>query len=282
MDVHLNIPYTNDPTSPRQALDLFLPHGSSSASPLLVFIHGGAWRSESKEDFTQTLMPSLVRSTSLPLACLEYRLAPTSPHPAQALDSLSGLSLLTSPSLLPLENGSPRWDRNSIYLIGHSAGAFIALSLVLRPPKGSRLDGAVEREVRRAVKGVVCVDGIYDLPSLLEEYPAYDSFVNDAFGLEPSYLAQESPARWELVDEEGEGERELKILVLHSKEDELLSLRQPEMFVERFMARLEGKAGRGSVEVDFESLKDGHAQLLEREELPLAVGEWDINGVNVM
>lgn len=217
-------------------------------------------------------MPSLVRSTSLPLACLEYRLAPTSPHPAQALDSLSGLSLLASPSLLPPENDSPRWDRNSIYLIGHSAGAFIALSLVLQPPKGSKLDGAVEKEARRAVKGVICVDGIYDLPSLLEEYPTYDYFVNDAFGLEPSYLAHESPARWGLIEEEGE--RELKVLVLHSKEDELLSLRQPDEFVQRFKATLEEREGRGSVEVDYEALKDGHAQLLNMEELPLAVGEW--------
>lgn len=216
-------------------------------------------------------MPSLVRSTSLPVACLEYRLAPTDPHPAQALDSLSGLSLLASPALLPLENNSPRWDRNSIYFIGHSAGAFIALSLVLQPPKGSKLEGAVEKDVRSAVKGVICVDGIYDLPTLLEEYPSYDSFVNDAFGLELSYLAQVSPARWDLVEEE---ERELKILILHSKEDELLSLKQPDEFVRRFKARLEDKQGRGSVEVDYESLKDSHAQLLNREELPLAVGQW--------
>lgn len=227
---------------------------------------------ESKEDFTNTFMFSLVRSTSLPVACLEYRLAPTFPHPAQALDSLSGLSLLSSPSLLPIENGSPRWDRSNIYLIGHSAGAFIALSLVLQPPKGSKLDGAVKKEVRRAVKGVVCVDGIYDLPSLLEEYPTYDSFVNDAFGLEPSYLAEESPARWDLVDEEGE--RELKVLVLHSREDDLLSLSQPDVFVERFKSKLEGREGRGSVEVDYESLKDGHAEMLSREELPLAAAKW--------
>lgn len=219
-------------------------------------------------------MPALLDATSLPVACLEYRHAPTFPHPAQALDSLAGLALLASPDLLPCEGDSHRWDRKAVYLVGHSVGAFIALSLVLQPPRGSKLDGAISADVRRSVKGVVCVDGIYDLPSLLEEYPDYKGFVGDAFGaeLDADYLAQESPARWQLV--EREGERTLRVLVLHSREDELLSLKQPTDFATRFQRQLVGQEERGAVEVDYESLKDGHYQLPVRQELPAAVARW--------
>ena len=31
------------------ALDLYLPTGTPSAAPLIVYVHGGAWRSGSKE-----------------------------------------------------------------------------------------------------------------------------------------------------------------------------------------------------------------------------------------
>ena len=243
------------------------------ACSAFVFLVDDSMLPESKEDFAETLMPALTNATGLPVACLEYRHAPTFPHPAQALDSVAGLEILTSSNRLPCEGTSARWNRNSIYVIGHSVGAFIALSLVLQPPKGSKLDGAVSSVIRRAIRGVVCVDGIYDLPSLLEEYPDYKGFVGDAFGaaLDGAYLEQESPARWELVDETGG--LDLRILVLHSREDELLSLRQPGDFATGLEKLLDGK-GRGSVEIDYESLKNGHAQLLLRDELPLAVRNW--------
>jgi hypothetical protein len=38
-DAHFDIPYANA-TSPRQALDLYLPPHSTASSPLLVLIHG--------------------------------------------------------------------------------------------------------------------------------------------------------------------------------------------------------------------------------------------------
>ncbi|GAA5877411.1 hypothetical protein JCM1840_006092 [Sporobolomyces johnsonii] len=279
---HLNIPYPGA-TSPRLALDLFLPSSACSSSPLLVWIHGGAWRSESKEDFTDTLVPSLVRHTHLPVAVLEYRLAPADPHPAQILDVLAGLSLLSSPELLTLENGSARWSRQSLVLAGHSAGAFMAAELVLRPPPSASPSFAVPRAVRQSISSVICVDGIYDLPELLDEYPSYHYFVDDAFGTDAKILAAESPARWDLYDDDAA--RKVRFLVLHSKEDELLSLRQPQVFVRRLKELLGGtEAGEGAneaekglpatVEVDFDSLEGTHEGLLKRDELPRAIARW--------
>ncbi|KAI5479036.1 kynurenine formamidase [Pseudohyphozyma bogoriensis] len=273
---HYDIPYSDGPADSRRALDLYLPPESSADSPLLVFIHGGAWRSESKEDLRSTLIPSLIAQTNLPLAVVEYRLAPTYAHPTQMLDVLSALSVLTSSSLLPLEtqHGGQKWDRASLHLIGHSAGAFIAASLVLSPPKLSSTPPSfgVPTTIREAISSIVCVDGIYDLPVLLEEYPSYSYFVDPAFGTSEATLIAESPARWELASSRREG-KATKILVLHSREDELLTLRQSEVFVERLREVL-GKEFERDVVVDFETVKGKHGELLERGELPKRVGEW--------
>ncbi|GAA5896227.1 hypothetical protein JCM6882_008524 [Rhodosporidiobolus microsporus] len=291
---HRSVPYPA-PLDPRRCLDVFLPSNSSGATPLLVFIHGGAWRSESKDDFTNTLVPNLLKHTGLPLAVLEYRLAPASPHPAQINDVLSGLELLAGP-LLPLEEGTARWDRRNLIVAGHSAGAFMAASLVLRPPTSSSPSVpdpsfSVSPAIRHAITGIICIDGIYDLPSLLDEYPSYSSFVGDAFGHDPAVLAAESPARWELYGDEAERGKKVRVLVLHSREDELLSLRQPRVFLRRMKqlfgaeagATAQGEAGEqktaddpvseeeerdlpDNVEVDFGSITGTHDGLLKKEE----------------
>ncbi|KAL8284164.1 hypothetical protein RQP46_004913 [Phenoliferia psychrophenolica] len=271
---HFDIPYPGAETE-RQSLDLYLPPHATAESPLLVYVHGGAWRSEAKEDFRQTLAPFLITATSLPLAVLEYRLAPASPHPAQINDVLAGLALLSSSALFSQEDGTQRWTRSNIILIGHSAGAFMAASVVLAPPKDVRPAFAVSSAVRSAVSGIICVDAIFDLPDLLDEYPTYGSaFVDGAFGTDPNTLAAESPARWTFVSRTEGGRRALRIFVLHSREDELLTLRQPNLFVEKIKKLLEVDGGAAELEVDYETLKGSHDDVVKREELPKAVGAW--------
>ncbi|BGP29677.1 hypothetical protein JCM10296v2_001416 [Rhodotorula toruloides] len=277
---HLDIAYPGA-TSPRQALDLFVPPTAGPSSPLLVYVHGGAWRSESKSDFTDTLVPLLVQHTRLPIACLEYRLAPADPHPAQIVDVISGLSFLAGP-LLPLEEGEAKWDRTKLVVAGHSAGAFMAATLILRSPPSSAHSFDVPASLRHSISHIICIDGIYDLPTLLDEYPSYDSFVHEAFGRDPALLAAESPARWGLYEEEGSKTR---VVVLHSAEDELLSFRQPRVFLRRMRRLLQGsEAARqreeadeavgeeekdlpDGVEADFASLKGKHYEVVRREEL---------------
>ncbi|BGO89190.1 hypothetical protein JCM10020v2_000810 [Rhodotorula toruloides] len=281
---HLDIAYPGA-TSPRQALDLFLPREAGPSSPLLVYVHGGAWRSESKSDFTNTLVPLLVQHTRLPVACLEYRLAPADPHPAQIVDVISGLSLLAGP-LLPLEEGEAKWDRRKLVVAGHSAGAFMAATLILRPPPSCTPSFDVPASLRHSISHIICIDGIYDLPTLLDEYPSYDSFVHDAFGRNPAVLAAESPARWDLYDGEA---LKTHVVVLHSAEDELLSFRQPRVFLRRMRRLLAGSdAARGREEAgqpveeeekdlpegvvaDFVSLKRGHYEVVRSEELATVI-----------
>lgn len=205
---------------------------------------------------------------NLPLALLEYRLAPAHPHPAQLEDVLAGLSLLTSSTLLEAEGGTAKWDRNVIYLVGHSAGAFMVATVALSPPADA-LSPHYADQVRPAIRGIVGVDGIYCLPSLLEEYPSYDSFVHETFGSDPAVLARESPTSWSLPPSSAP-QQSLHLLIVHSTQDELLTQRQAEVIVKH--AR-EVIGGRGTVEGNF-GFKGKHHEVPRGEELAQAVAEW--------
>lgn len=238
-----------------------------------------------KDDLTPTLIPQLIEATGLPIANLEYRIAPADPYPAPVLDIVAALTLLTSDNLLDVEGHVQRWNRRKIYLVGHSAGAFMALAVVLESPHvSSRL--SVPAAVRESIRHIACVDGIYDLPDLLDEYPSYlGAFVAEVFGDDTHVYACVSPANWSLPP----SSPTLSFLVLHSREDELLSLRQPRYVVPRIEALLGIETGalagcengnivavgaHGRCEVDFDSIKGKHEELPHTAFLPLRLARW--------
>ena len=69
--------------------------------------------------------------------------------------------------------------RNYI-LVGHSAGATLALQVLAAT--ATAVTEAPRRGLNVLAKGVVCLEGIYDLPQLVKEYPDYRGFVEGAFG----------------------------------------------------------------------------------------------------
>ncbi|SGY68012.1 BQ5605_C004g02838 [Microbotryum silenes-dioicae] len=282
-----DLPYTST-SCKRQAFDLYLPSASTtkpssssgSPPPLCVFIHGGAWRTESKEQWAESLMPHIVRSLGIPAACLDYRLAPNDPHPAQILDVISGLTRLTSTTPLPGIETSEHllWDRQRLILLGHSAGAFMIAEVLLSPPSSMPSDSSsesfvVDPSLRRAIKGAIFLDGIYDIPDLIREYPDYVDFVEMAFGKDPQVWAKESPAKWEIPSEQL-GALRAKLLVLHSAQDELLNLVQPRLFVQA-LEKLGIEQGK-QLEVDYETITGGHDEALKNNDSALlgTVKKW--------
>ncbi|GAA5991776.1 hypothetical protein JCM10908_001137 [Rhodotorula pacifica] len=284
-----DVPYANA-SSPRHALDLYLPPHSNASSPLLVFIHGGAWRWEAKSDFVNTLAPALVRHTGLPVAFVDYRLTPEVVHPVHIQDVIAGFELLTGP-LLPCEDGEAKWDRSRLVVAGHSAGAWMATTLVLRPPQGHE-SYRVPDKVRHAIERIIPVVGIYDLISTLDEYPDYGpEFIDEAFGTDRESYKLESPARWSRYDDEAANK--LRILVIQSREDELVSPRQARVLVRR-LRQIYGCTAEGepheeadapvgeeekkqlpkNVEVDFDSVGSTHMEMLQLDALPRRIGKY--------
>ena len=64
-------------STPRQAIDLFLPR-DAAAAPILAFIHGGYWQSRDRKDFSFVAGPWLERGVAV--ALLGYDLAPDGAH----------------------------------------------------------------------------------------------------------------------------------------------------------------------------------------------------------
>jgi acetyl esterase/lipase len=89
-----NIPYA-DNDNPRQMLDLFLPKTRKSDKPLpiVVFIHGGAWRAGNKNSGLRMVAP-YVESGLYAGASIGYRLSQEAIWPAQIHDCKAAIRWL--------------------------------------------------------------------------------------------------------------------------------------------------------------------------------------------
>lgn len=137
--------------SPAETLDLF-PAAAPNA-PLLVFIHGGYWRSLDKQDFS-FLAPAFVRA-GVAVAMPNYGLAP-----ATRIDDIVRQVLR---ALAWLHRNAPQlgFDPRRIVVAGHSAGAHLAAMMLAAdwPQLARDLPPNL-------VSAAVCISGIYDLRPL--------------------------------------------------------------------------------------------------------------------
>jgi len=134
-----------------ERLDLF-PANREDA-PLLVFIHGGYWRSLDKSDFSWIAPPFVNHGVSV--ALLNYGLAPKTPMEEIVRQMLRAHAWL-------YRNGDRLgFDPSRIYVSGHSAGGHLTAMMMaaLWPVYGADLPADL-------VKGGLAVSGIYDLEPL--------------------------------------------------------------------------------------------------------------------
>ncbi|EPS36716.1 hypothetical protein H072_9694 [Dactylellina haptotyla CBS 200.50] len=248
---------------PLQTMDLHLPSYKMRTlddKMWIIFIHGGAWRdpSNTKSDATQ-LLHALIhtpQNTTLCGATLNYRLSPsikspenTAKHPDHVADILAAITFLQH---------QYQFGRNYI-LVGHSAGATLALQSLRSIFNGKNIESSIPAAETFLPGGlpraVVCTEGIYNLPDLVDEYPDYSSFVRNAFGPPSQVWFDASPACLPGWKSEYDG----RIVVVQSTEDELLSLRQATGFVRVLEAE--------GVRVDVEIVGGRHDEVFKRDEL---------------
>jgi arylformamidase len=138
-------------TSSDEKLDLF--HANNPAAPLLIFIHGGYWRSLDKSDFS-FLAPAFV-ARDVNLAVVNYGLAP-----GTSMEEMVR-QLLHSVRWLYKNASAMRFDPQRIVIAGHSAGAHLAA--MMAAADWSKWDHSLPANV---VHGIVCISGLYDLEPL--------------------------------------------------------------------------------------------------------------------
>jgi arylformamidase len=167
----IDVPYGD---SAAERLDIFPSRGDDA--PLLVFIHGGYWRSLDKSDFSW--IARAYNDHGVTVALPNYGLAPAVPIEDIVRQVLRALAFLY--------RNAERYgfDRNRIYVSGHSAGGHLtAMTMAaLWPVFGRDLP-------RDLVKGGLPISGLFDLEPLL-----YAPFVNKDIHLTPARVPPLSPA----------------------------------------------------------------------------------------
>ncbi len=165
-----NIAYGADP---KEALDFFA--AEAPGAPLLVFIHGGYWKSRDKENFAR-LAPAWT-TAGVNFVSLNYPLCPSVRIDDVVAACRGGVAWLWDNAL---EFG---FDANRIFVAGHSAGAHLAVMTLATDWQGL---GDYPDDV---VKGATAISGLYDLQ------PLRLSFHNVDFRLDEAEAERNSPLR---------------------------------------------------------------------------------------
>jgi len=140
-------------------LDLYLPSGVNRP-PLIVYVHGGAWRRDSKESMP---LAGLV-SHGFAVASVDYRLSPVAQFPAQIHDIKAAIRFLRA------KQSDYGYDTRRITISGSSAGGHLA-GLVVVTNGSKELEGALGdyRDQSSDVQAIVDYYGASNLLTILKQ-----------------------------------------------------------------------------------------------------------------
>lgn len=141
-------------------LDLYLPEKTATPPPLLIYVHGGAWRSGTKTDVP--IEPLLKKGVAI--ASVEYRLTPVAPFPANIHDLKASVRFLRAKAV---EYG---YDPKRFIIVGSSAGGHLA-ALVGVSNGHKELEGKLGQFVDQSsdVQAIVSLYGASNLQTILKQ-----------------------------------------------------------------------------------------------------------------
>ena len=140
-------------------LDLYLPQ-ASKPPPLIVYVHGGAWRTGSKDSMPLTAL----LGEGYAIASVDYRLTPEAPFPAQVHDIKAAIRFLHgNQSRYP-------YDGRKVAIAGSSAGGHLA-ALVGVTNHSAELEGFVGPHLNQSseVHAIVAYFGASNLLTILHQ-----------------------------------------------------------------------------------------------------------------
>jgi arylformamidase len=144
----LNVPYGN---SPREMLDIYA--ADKPSGPVLVYIHGGYWRSGSKEDNCNFVPTFTKRGATVIL--VEYDLCPQV--------AVTDIVRQTRAAIAWVYKNIMRYsgDPSRIYVSGHSAGGHLTAMALAH-------DWTQEGLPQDCIKGAVATSGVFDLDMVMK------------------------------------------------------------------------------------------------------------------
>lgn len=155
----------------KHKLDIYAPKDKSN-SPVLFFVHGGAWRTGDRSQYPP--LGNRYAKAGYVTVVPSYRLAPKNPHPAQIEDVAAAFAWTVKHVA---ESGG---NTNRIYIAGHSAGGHLVALLSL-----DEHYLAVHQLSSKSIRGVLTWSGVYDLTS--------GESLEKTFGKDPQFRRDASP-----------------------------------------------------------------------------------------
>jgi acetyl esterase/lipase len=143
---------------PRQRLDYYRPTSPRPDGKTVVFFYGGAWRMGTKKDYL--FLGQALAAKGIGVVVADYRLYPAVRFPAFVEDGARATRW-----------AAQRFGANKLFLMGHSAGAHIAMMLATntRYLREAGVD-------RLKLRGVIGISGPYDF------LPLNSGWLQDVFG----------------------------------------------------------------------------------------------------
>jgi acetyl esterase/lipase len=133
---------------PRQTVDIYAPRSGSGPWPVIYFVYGGSWNLGDRRFYE--FAGRALAAAGFVVVVPDYRLVPEVEYPAFLEDCAAGFAWTVE------QIAQHRGDPHRIALMGHSAGAYNAVMLLLSPPLLPRM-GLADR-----VKAFVGLSGPYD------------------------------------------------------------------------------------------------------------------------
>jgi arylformamidase len=159
-----------------ETVDVFPAGAGSAPAPVLVFIHGGYWRSRDKSEFS-FIAPSF-NAEGVMVVMPNYALAPAV--------SVEHITLQMTRALAWTWRNAARFggDPSRIAVVGHSAGGHLAAMLL-----SCRWKQVAEDLPAQLVGGALSISGLFDLEPL-----RHTTFLQPDLKLTPASVARLSPA----------------------------------------------------------------------------------------
>ncbi|HEX2888962.1 alpha/beta hydrolase [Vineibacter terrae] len=155
-------------------LDIFPAAASAGAAPVHVFLHGGYWRAQDKENFA--FVAGTLVALGITTVIVNYELCP-----AATLDGVAA-SAIAAVDWTRREIARFGGDPARITISGHSAGAHLGAEVLAVDWRAQGIDPGF-------IRGAVLISGIFD-PA-----PAIRTTVNAELNLTPALAARHNVAQ---------------------------------------------------------------------------------------
>jgi acetyl esterase/lipase len=191
-------------------LDIYKPKNLTGPVPLLIFVHGGAWRGGNRDDYRVYTVAFAEKGYIT--ATVSYRLLKDKPYPACVEDVRDAVQWF-------FQNGEKYgYDTSRIAIIGGSAGAHLALLAAYGWEK--EIDTAGVPQFNYRVKAVVDIYGPVDFTTeYAKNQPLVNDFLAHSYKESPELYIEASPVRYL-------SKNNPPTLILHGTSDRLVPISQ--------------------------------------------------------